>query len=120
MTQAHKCPQIQRIDILQDIFDCFQQITQWIPRNLDSCAEYIYKATSLIELLEVSDCESIGGFDPDNPLIQDEYWNLYNRFLTLLQKYHNTKDIKRVCYFTPESLRKYFIEVEKVRERFNV
>ena len=105
-----------RINILQSIFDCFQQVTQWNPPSLNFCVEYAIKAASLIELLEVCDCGSIGGHDKNCPLIKGNSWELYRRFLTLIKKYNNEKDIKEVCGFSPNSLQAYFCKLENLRE----
>jgi len=105
-----------RKTILQEIFSNFQQITQWM-YNPPYMAEYHFKAQSLIELLEVEDCGSVGGHDNSNPTKWESGYPLYDRFLTLLRK-ENTK-LKKEVYFTPESMEKYFKQLTKLRETFN-
>ena len=108
-----------RIKVLNMIFSNFQQITQWIPSEIDIAHRYMLKAKGLIEMLEVGDCGSIGGYDRDNNVIFDSGFRLYGRFLALVRKYKNEKDIKRQCYFDLENLKKYFIKLSKLREEFN-
>ena len=113
--------QQERTKILQDIFGYFLQITQWLPNNIDIAAEYVCKAEALIEYLEVIDCGSIGGFDPDNPIkrlgrqkFPSSEFELYNRFLALIRK-HNTK-LKKECGFTINNMTKYFKIISELRE----
>jgi hypothetical protein len=73
--------------ILKNIAKYLDSAKQW--RNghqFDNAYKYASKAEALIELLEVQDCGSVGGFDPDNPLSQLSDWQLMNRFLTLKRK----------------------------------
>lgn len=102
--------------ILQNIFSFFQQMTQWLshPNNY---AEYHNKALSLIELLEVYDCGSVGGFDRENKNQTITTYNLYDRFLTLVRK-ENT-ELKKEIYFTVETMTEYWKEINKLREKFN-
>jgi len=111
-----------RIQILNDIFGHFQQMTQWFPRHPESCSEYYYKAEALIEFLEESDCGSCGGYDKMNKYIDVTLFELYDRFLTLLRKYNNKKDVDddtkgRHCGFTVDSLGQYFSEADNLREK---
>lgn len=107
----------ERKKILQDIFEYFQQITQWLPNNIDIANENMIKAESLITLLEVEDCGSVGGFDPDSPVKYESGFSLYDRFLALVNK-HDTK-IKKTCYFSIGDLKKYFKTISELREIFN-
>ena len=52
-------------------------------------------------------------------MIFDSGFRLYDRFLALVRKYGNEKDIKKQCYFDLENLKKYFIKLSKLREEFN-
>ena len=97
---------VNRLYVLQTIFEHFQQITQWIPQHYDSAAEYESKADALIELLEVADCGSVLAFYIKEREVTGHL--LYDRFLALLRKYHKDKDIKSVCGFTVKSLGNYF------------
>jgi hypothetical protein len=109
---------MERITILQEIFSHFQQMTQWITTSPDNYSEYFNKALGLIELLEVEDCGSVGGFDKSNPVKWNESkFHVYDRFLALIRK-KNTK-LKKECYFTPESMRKYWLHIEEEREIWN-
>jgi hypothetical protein len=107
-----------RKKILQDIFNHFQQMTQWITTCPNSYSKYFNQAVGLIELLEVEDCGSIGGFDKSNPVKWNESgFHEYDRFLALLRK-ENTK-LKKECYFTPETMRKYWLSIFIEREKWN-
>ncbi len=101
-----------RKTILQTIFDHFQMVSQ---DPLDT--ESFYKAVGLIELLEVEDCGSVGGFDRENPMQHVTGFDAYDRFLTLLRK-ENIK-LEKELYFTPETLGKYFTQLYELREKFN-
>jgi hypothetical protein len=79
----------------------------------------LYKAKGLIELLEVCDCGSIGGFDADNPVIYDTGHRLYDRFLALVNKYGDADKIKNVCHFNLHTLGVYYNKLIKLRETFN-
>ena len=104
--------------ILQKIFNHFQQMTQWIITSPKSYAKYFNKAESLIELLEIKDCGSVGGFDKNNPVKWNESkFHLYDRFLALIRK-ENTK-LQKECYFTPETMRKYWLHIKEEREIWN-
>lgn len=111
-----KAPAISRLVVLQNIFDCFQQVTQWpaLPENL---AKHTHKAESLIELLEVADCGSIGGFDPKNPLITVTGHEVFDRFLCVLRKYKNGPDIKPVCGADVRTLTTYFTRLMVLRDQ---
>ena len=108
-----------RIKVLQNIFDSFQQITQWLPNHPGSAFEYHSKAEIMIDFLEVLDCGSVGGFDPEAPVIRITEYALYDRFLSVLKKYNNENDLKMACYFTPDSLGEYFKKLGELREIFN-
>lgn len=58
-----------RKKIIEAIEDAFRMEKQWKgSRTSYHCAaEYAARAKGLIELLEVHDCGSIGGFDPEDP-----------------------------------------------------
>ena len=106
-----------RLEILQEIFECFQQVTQWMP-SVDTDADYssgvtkyLFKAEALIEILEANDCGSVGGFDANQ-----KSRGLYERFLWLLDKYNKRSDVESSCDFTPDDLYKYFTKVGKVSD----
>jgi hypothetical protein len=108
----------QRIKILNDIFSNFQQITQWLPNSIDNASKYMFKAESLIERLETDDCGSIGGYDPKSPVVRENGFRLYDRFVALVKKYNNKKDINKCCQFDVDSLGKYFKKLSELRETF--
>jgi len=77
---------IPRLKILKAIGDQFQQMIQWgRMHSYGNVAEAQAAATSLIELLEVHDCGSVGGFDAgfDRPR------TLVGRWDWLYRKYNN-------------------------------
>lgn len=108
----------QRIKILNDIFSNFQQTTQWLPDNMGNASKYMFKAESLIEMLEVDDCGSIGGYDQKSPVISKSGFLLYDRFIALVNRYDNKNDIKKCCQFNLENLGQYFKELSELRCRF--
>jgi hypothetical protein len=103
--------------ILQTIFNNFQGMTQWLT-SPDHYLENYNQAVALIELLEVEDCGSVGGYDPSNKVKWNESgFHEYDRFLALLRK-KDTK-LEKEIYFTPETMRKFWLEVSNLREKFN-
>ena len=106
-----------RVKILNEIFSHFQQMTQWDVTSPGYTVEYAAKAEALIELLEVHDCGSVGGFDKKNPRVHKSSFKLYDRFLTLVKKYNNEKDIKKDCGFTLYSMGQYFDMVSELRDK---
>jgi len=106
-----------RLTILQEIFDNFQQMSQWTTSMPESYLKAHNRAEQLIELLEVEDCGSIGGFDRENPLVNETRFTLYNRFLTLLNKKKSSSKLEPVCGFTPTLLGKYFKTILGLREK---
>jgi hypothetical protein len=62
-------PTISRETILKRIESCLESVEDWAERtefhdgNLDSAYNYQCQALALIELLEVDDCGSCGGYD---------------------------------------------------------
>jgi len=86
-----------RIAILNKIMGCFQQVVQWDKFGYDtkeSVVEYQHKAVVLIELLEVDDCMSVGGFDDSNKLGRETKNRSFNRFLCVLRKYNKPSDLR--------------------------
>lgn len=106
-----------RLTILQEIFECFQQVTQWMPgidTSSDYCrgvTTYLNKAEALIEILEVNDCGSVGGFD-----LNQEDRGLFPRFLWLVDKYDSRSGVNfESCGFTIETLEIYFTKTGNLR-----
>jgi len=94
-------------------------MTQWVTTSPNTYNEYHNKAEVLIELLEIEDCGSTGGFDTDSPLPKICKYKLYDRFLAVLNKCENFDDIKPCCEFTPRDLIRYFNIIAMTRETFN-
>jgi hypothetical protein len=101
--------------ILTKALSCFQQMAQWShSRNFDYVYQYQSQAEALIELVEVHDCGSIGGFSKgQQPNGNDgsmkygnKFHSLYARWLFLAEKYgYNTKGISKA--WEPE-IKKFF------------
>ena len=108
-------PPLDRLVVLQDIFEYFQGMTQWIPANPDHMVDDAAKAEALIQLLEAFDCGSHGGYDIANPKVHTTNYDLYNRFLTVLRKHNTAADIQDCCSFTVKTLGDYFVELEDLR-----
>ena len=87
-----------RLFILNRIFEQFQQILQWGIIYPINTANSLNEAESLIQLLEIDDCGSIGGFDNSNPVEVITPFHPYNRFLALLKKYDTkSRNVKSIC-----------------------
>ncbi len=89
---------IKRIVILKEISESLKRSAQWMkmkPEWLDRSSKYLIKAESLIEILEVKDCGSIGGFDQANQLPgrREGSYDLCERFLLLTRKHKDEKKI---------------------------
>jgi len=106
-----------RVETLQAIFGHFQQMTQWVIISPSGYAKYYQKAEALIELLEIEDCGSVGGFDNKNKLVKETKFDLYDRFLTLLNKTKKRPKLEPICGFTPTILAEYFKALYKQREQ---
>jgi hypothetical protein len=85
---------IDRITILNAIFENFVCAFQWGNDSLETRIKEFHKAECLIELLEVDDCGSIGGYDRDNPVKNFTRFTLFDRFLTVVNKYGSLNKIK--------------------------
>lgn len=82
---------IPRLVVLQEIFELFGQVRQYAElRDYKFANDYQNRAESLIELLEVFDCGSLGGFDDGQ-----EEQDLFGRFIWLLNKYNSKKDLNQ-------------------------
>lgn len=108
-----------RLKTLNQIFEYFEQITQWLPDSIENAAQYMFMAQSLIEFLEVEDCGSVGGYDKKSPVKHESGFTLYDRFLALVRKYKNGKDIKSGTYFNIYTLKDYFLKLSELREAYN-
>lgn len=109
---------MKRIDILQQIFSRFQHALQWVTSNPETYVSSLNKAESLIELLEISDCGSVGGFDKTNKNQKISGVKTYDRFMTLVRKENKYTDLKDECGFTVESLSELFKLINNARNSF--
>jgi hypothetical protein len=103
-----------RRQILSDILDCFQGMYQWVC-SPEHYSKYAHKAEALIELLEVVDCGSVGGFDRNNQSVvcnnhccpkNATGFRLFDRFLMVLNKY--STNLTSVCGHNVEFFFKFF------------
>lgn len=80
---------IKRDVILKRIFECLSSVIQWseIPEWFDSASKYLVRAENLIEILEVDDCGSVGGFDLKNQPRKVSNSNIINRAICVADKY---------------------------------
>lgn len=86
---------VSRLKILRRILDSFGMAAQWKSdlsvNTAQWAAGYLSQAEGLIELLEVEDCGSVGGFDQGAGGLN----NLFDRFELLCSKYkHNPGHFK--------------------------
>lgn len=100
---------IKRVTILNRCFSSFHQMLQW--GMSANGIEYRNKAEVLIELLEVDDCGSIGGFDTSNPVVRVTPDTIYNRFLTVVRKYGDESKIEPICGFSLDDVTCSFIDL---------
>ncbi len=99
----------QRILLLNSIFRKFRLIKQWTPSDIVIASKYAIQAESIIEILEIDDCGSVGGFDKENPIKTISGYRLYDRFLALVAKYNNENDVRgEVFHISLEKLGLYF------------
>lgn len=104
---------VKRLVILKMIGDHLFDAMQWSGYKEPSClhfaVSYYDKAESLIEILEVHDCKSVGGFDIGQPHPE----NIFDRWDWLFRKYHNPEKLRFACGLsTYRELRDYFKEEE--------
>lgn len=99
---------IARINILNAIFSDLCGIIQWFPNNVENSAKYMFKAESLIEILEVEDCGSVGGFDRKSPVKRDTNFNLFNRYLAVVRRYNDEDNIKTQENFDLNDMKLWF------------
>ena len=102
--------------ILTEVLNCFQQMAQWSRScNFDNVSANKSGAEALLELVEVHDCGSVGGFGKGqrgsyvSPMKYGvKYHSLYARWLFLAEKYG---------YDESEIVRQWRKEIEKLFER---
>lgn len=69
-------------------------------------------------MLQVKDCGSVGGFDKKNPIVIKSGFNLYDRFIALVNKHNNDSDIEKGLNFNLNTLCEYFKTLINLRENF--
>ena len=110
-----------QVKLLNQAFYNFQQITQWLPNNLDTANHYDSKAVAIIDLLE----EDLFGMRRAKfkrghvPKYESSGNLIYDRFYYIVKKGKFEKDIEKVCYFGVEELYSYFKQLSQLRESFN-
>lgn len=109
-----------RLLVLHNIFEELEMAQQWLPDSPDSHLEHLHKAEALIELLEVLDCGSTGGYDPKSPVPEDAPSELYGRFLAVLRRYNKDSDIKKRYNHTVASLGKYLQGLQDLKETMGI
>jgi hypothetical protein len=101
---------VDRIKVLNRIGDHFQMIIQWHGIKKPSCSEsttqYFNKAMALIELLEIEDCGSTGGYDKGQPPAS----TLFDRWDWLYRKYDNPEERMYGCNIVSYKDIKLFFE----------
>lgn len=99
--------------ILTEALFCFQQMAQWShSHSFDYVYKYQNQAIALIQLVEVHDCGSIGGYSGGQQTNVnggsmkhgDKFYELYARWLFLAEKYG---------YDTNDTIRKWQTEIKK-------
>jgi len=100
---------VKRIEILNNIGNFFQGVIQW-RESITSDGEanvvkHLHYAEALIQLLEVEDCGSVGGFDKNQPTPK----TLFDRWDWLFHKYDNPKGKRFGCGIVSYGdIRKFF------------
>lgn len=82
-------------DLLAQALRELEGVQRWAePKKFDITNSHFVRATQLIELVEVYDCESVGGFgkgqlinNAEGSMYMDIYHPLFARFLWLYEKY---------------------------------
>lgn len=109
------------VKLLNQTFGNFQQISQWLPNNLDTASHYDSKAVAIIDILEedlfgMSRSRFKRGYEPK---YKSSGNNIYDRFYFIVKEGKYEKDIEKVCYFGVEELHEYFYQLSQLRESFN-
>lgn len=75
---------ITREAIVDRLQSALQQVDQWVAmKHYENAARYAAKAEALIELLEVDDCGSVGGFDKARGQNERMRQSLHDRYVWL-------------------------------------
>jgi hypothetical protein len=107
---------VSRIVILNSIFSQLQSAAQWISSQPNEYSNYLKKAEALIELLEIEDCGSTGGFDKNNKVKNVTSFKLFDRFLTVIRKHNKVEDIKSICEINVDDLSLFY---KKIKESYS-
>jgi hypothetical protein len=99
---------IKRITLLQAIAENLQMALQYTISSPSNVSGYSKRAEALIEVIEVDDCGSIGGFDENNPNVKPCSHQLINRFATLCKK-NNSED----CMHDVKLLANFYNDISK-------
>lgn len=90
---------IARKTLLDSAYNSLLMMQQWgNMHSYHNVLEYEYKARAIIEVLEVADCGSVGGYDRMNALQNEGSSNrLYRRFMAVARKHGDTYE--RIPFF---------------------
>lgn len=110
-----------KIKLLNDVFGNFQQITQWLPNEIDLANHYHSKCSAIIETLEqeifgVYRTKFKRGYEPK---YESCGYTLFDRFYFIVKEDRYDIYIKKLCYFDVEKMYQYFKKLSKLRESFN-
>lgn len=98
-----KIHSISRDSVLKLIGQSVGQIVEWAEsRHYNIVSNYYNRALALIELLEIEDCGSTGGYDKNQPTAR----NIFDRFDWLCKKYGKTP--KDFIKYNSEEVLKHF------------
>jgi hypothetical protein len=109
------------IKLTNQVFNHFQQITQWTPNDLKLAAEYETKAETLLTVIE----EDLFGINRSRFKRGEVHKyetcgnKLYDRFWYIIKEEDIEKDIEKVCYFDVKDMYAYFRLLSNLRESFN-
>lgn len=101
---------VSRLVILKYILHLFGMLVQQLQScQMDDAREYDAKIEALVEVLEVEDCGSVGGFDGKNPLQEPSDYKLLNRFATVMFKHNTVEEVEnKERWHTYSSLIEFF------------
>ncbi|KKL69499.1 hypothetical protein LCGC14_2114300 [marine sediment metagenome] len=97
MKKQEKCISVK--SLLKDAREAFEMVIQWgvVKDSYEwnqTVTRYLIEANSIIELVEVFDCGSVGGFGAGQ-MVEDYHTSLFDRWTWLCQKYHPKYKISR-------------------------
>lgn len=96
-----------RLVLLKEIGSCLLQSIAWYEPlvSIESSLKYVHQAEVLVEVLEVHDCGSIGGFDAGMDKMKS--YNLFERYEWLYKKHDDPEKDNN------------FLEIKKLLEKHN-